>query len=90
MHIENPKRGNKYFFGGIFNLQNGAKHKKSIPILKEPNKIGLEESIKPNLPIGYALPNKNITKIIKDVCFKDNFISLKMDQVLAYLKYNTK
>ena len=90
MQIENPNRGNKYFLGGIFNLQNGTKHKKSIPILKAPNKIGLEESIKPNLPMGYALPNRNITKIIKDVCLKDNFISSKMDQALAYLKYNTK
>tara|TARA_B100000287_G_scaffold266968_1_gene251097 strand:+ start:310 stop:732 length:423 start_codon:yes stop_codon:yes gene_type:complete len=80
IHIENPKSGKKYFLGGIFKLQNGAKHRKSIPILKAPNRIGLEDAIKPNLPIGYALPNKSITKIIRIVCLKDKVISSKTDQ----------
>jgi len=71
-------------------LQKGTKHKKTIPILKAPNKIGLKDAFKPNLPSGYALPKKNITMTINAVCLKDNFISLKKDQELAYLKYNTK
>ena len=90
MHTENPNRGKKYFFGGIFSWQNGSKHKKTIPILNAPNKIGLDEALSPNLPIGYALPNKNITKIINDVCLNDNFISLKKDQAMVHLKYKTK
>jgi hypothetical protein len=43
MHIEKPKRGNKYFFFGIFILQKGAKNKKTRNILKAPNKSGLTE-----------------------------------------------
>ena len=65
-------------------------HKKTIPILNAPNKIGLRDAFKPYLPKGYALPKKNITKTINTVCLKDNFISLKKDQELAYLMYNTK
>ncbi len=52
MHIENPRRGKKYFFGGTLRLLNGIKHKNTIPILKAPNKIGLVSAFKPNLPIG--------------------------------------
>ena len=90
MHIEKPRSGRKYFLLGIVILQKGIKHKKTIPILKAQNKIGLRDAFNPNLPKGYALPKKNITKTINDVCLKDNFISLKMDQGLAYLKYNTR
>ena len=47
-------------------------HKKTMPILKAPNKSGLIDVFKPNLPRGYALPKKNITKIISAVCLGDN------------------
>ncbi len=77
--IEKPINGRKYCFEGIFILQNGIKHKKTIPILKAPNKIGLTEAFKPNLPKGYALPKKNITKTIKAVCLFDKTISLRKD-----------
>ena len=50
--IEKPIKGRRYFFGGIFILQKGIKHKKTIPILKAPNKIGLTDAFKPNLPKG--------------------------------------
>jgi len=73
INIENPIRGSKYFFGGIIILQKGTKHKKTIPILKDPNKIGLIDVFKPNLPRGYALPKKNIIKIIRAVCLGDNY-----------------
>ena len=72
INIENPIRGRKYFFGGTFILQKGTKHKKTMPILKAPNKSGLIDVFKPNLPRGYALPKKNITKIISAVCLGDN------------------
>jgi len=75
--IEKPTKGRKYFFGGTFILQKGIKHKKTIPILKAPNKIGLTEAFKPNLPKGYALPKKNITKTINAVCLFDKTISLR-------------
>ena len=75
--IEKPIKGIKYFFEGTFILQKGIKHKKTIPILNAPNKIGLTEAFKPNLPRGYALPKKNITNIIKDVCLLDKTISLR-------------
>ena len=73
MHIEKPRSGRKYFLLGIVILQKGIKHKKTIPILKAPNKIGLRDAFNPNLPKGYALPKKNITKTIKPVCFGDKF-----------------
>ena len=44
-------------------LQNGIKNKKTQPILNEPNKSGLNDAFRPNLPRGYALPRKNITNI---------------------------
>ena len=72
---EKPIKGRKYFFGGIFILQKGIKHKKTIPILKAPNRIGLTDAFKPNLPKGYALPKKNITKTINAVCLFDKSIS---------------
>ena len=90
MHIENPIRGRKYFLGGIFILQKGIRHKKTMPIRKAPNKIGLRDAFKPNLPNGYALPKKNITKIINVVCLRDNIISLKMDQEWVRQMCNTK
>ena len=90
IHIENPRRGIKYFLLGIFILQKGTRHKKTMPILKAPNKIGLRDAFKPNLPSGYALPKKNITKIINVVCLRDNIISLKKDQELARQMCNTK
>ena len=71
IQIENPIKGNIYFFSGMIILQNGNKHKKTKPILKAPKKIGFIEAFKPNLPNGYALPRKNITKTIKPVCFSD-------------------
>ena len=77
--IEKPIKGRKYFFEGIFILQKGIKHKKAIPILKAPNKIGLTDEFKPNLPKGYALPKKNITKTINAVCLFDKTISLRRD-----------
>jgi hypothetical protein len=73
--IEKPIKGRKYFFEGIFILQKGIRHRKTIPILKAPNKIGLTDAFKPNLPKGYALPKKNITKIINAVCLFDKSIS---------------
>tara|TARA_B100000579_G_scaffold193255_1_gene157964 strand:- start:56 stop:301 length:246 start_codon:yes stop_codon:yes gene_type:complete len=79
MDNENPINGRKYFFEGNLILQKGTKHKKTIPILRAPNKIGLTEAFKPNLPKGYALPKKNITKIINAVCLFDKTISLKKD-----------
>ena len=88
--IEKPIKGIKYFFGGTFILQKGIKHKKTIPILKAPNKIGLTEAFMPNLPKGYALPKKNITKTINAVCLFDKTISLRKDLRWAYPKYNTK
>ena len=77
--IEKPIKGRKYFFEGNFILQNGIKHRKTIPILKAPNKIGLTDAFKPNLPKGYALPKKNITKTINTVCLFDKTISLRKD-----------
>ena len=74
---EKPIKGRKYFLEGTFILQKGIKHKKTTPILNAPNKIGLTEAFKPNLPKGYALPKKNIIKIIKDVCLLDKTISLR-------------
>ena len=32
IHIENPRRGRKYFLGGIFILQKGTRHKKKLPV----------------------------------------------------------
>ena len=55
-------------------LQKGNKHKKTKPILKAPKKRGFIDAFKPNLPKGYALPRKNITKTIKLVCFGDNIL----------------
>ena len=71
---ENPIKGRKYFFSGIIILQNGNKHKKTKPILNAPKKIGFIDEFKPNLPRGYALPRKNITKTIKAVCFGDKIL----------------
>ena len=79
LDIEKPIKGRKYFFEGIFILQKGIKHKKAIPILKAPNKIGLTDEFKPNLPKGYALPKKNITKTINAVCLFDKTISSRKD-----------
>ena len=62
-----------YFFSGIIILQKGNKHKKTKPILKAPKNRGFIDAFKPNLPKGYALPRKNITKTIKPVCFGDKF-----------------
>ena len=73
IQIENPIKGNIYFFSGIIILQKGNKHKKTKPILKAPKKRGFIDAFKPNLPKGYALPRKNITKTIKPVCFGDKF-----------------
>ena len=75
IQIEKPMRGNIYFFLGIIILQNGNKHKKTNPILNAPKKIGFIDAFKPNLPRGYALPRKNITKTIKAVCFGDKILS---------------
>ena len=72
---EKPIKGSKYFLLGIVILQNGNKHKKTKPILNEPKKIGFIDAFKPNLPRGYALPRKNITKTIKAVCFEDKILS---------------
>ena len=74
IHIENPIKGNKNFFSGIVILQNGIKHKKTKPILSAPNKSGFIDAFNPNLPRGYALPSKNITKMIKAVCFGDKLL----------------
>ena len=76
---EKPIKGRKYFLEGTFILQKGIKHKKAIPILKAPNKIGLTDAFKPNLPKGYALPKKNITKTINAVCLFDKTISSRKD-----------
>ena len=73
IQIENPIKGNMYFFSGIIILQKGNKHKKTKPILKAPKNRGFIDAFKPNLPKGYALPKKNITKTIKPVCFGDKF-----------------
>ena len=54
-------------------MQKGNKHKKTKPILKAPKNRGFIDAFKPNLPKGYALPKKNITKTIKPVCFGDKF-----------------
>ena len=88
--IEKPIKGRKYFFEGTFILQKGIKHKKTIPILKAPNKNGLTEAFKPNLPKGYALPKKNITKTINAVCLFDKTISLRKGLKWACPMYNTK
>ena len=74
IQIENPIKENIYFFLGIIILQNGNRHKKTKPILNAPKKIGFIDAFKPNLPRGYALPRKNITKTIKPVCFVDKIL----------------
>jgi len=74
IQIENPIRGNIYFFSGIVILQNGNKHKNTKTILNAPKKIGFIDAFNPNLPRGYALPSKNITKTIKPVCFGDKIL----------------
>ena len=77
--IEKPIKGRMYFFDGNFISQKGIKHKNTIPILSAPNKIGLTDEFNPNLPKGYALPKKNITKTINAVCLLDKTISLRKD-----------
>ena len=79
--IDNEKanKGKIYFWFGMINLQKGIKQINTIPILKAPNKIGLTDAFKPNLPKGYALPKKNITKTINAVCLFDKTISLRRD-----------
>tara|TARA_B100000131_G_C18068485_1_gene593510 strand:- start:460 stop:669 length:210 start_codon:yes stop_codon:yes gene_type:complete len=67
-----PINGRINFFDGTSILQKGIKQKKTIIILKAPNKRGFIVALSPNLPSGYALPKKNITKTIKAVCFVDN------------------
>ena len=62
-----------YFIHKISGKRGGHKHKKTKPILKAPKKRGFIDAFKPNLPKGYALPRKNITKTIKPVCFGDKF-----------------
>ena len=74
MQSENPIKGSIYFFLGIIILQKGNRHKKTKPILNAPKKIGFIDAFKPNLPSGYALPKKNITKTIKAVCFGDKIL----------------
>ena len=41
--------------------------------------LGLTDEFKPNLPKGYALPKKNITKTINAVCLFDKTISSRKD-----------
>ena len=49
------------------------KHKNTINILKPPKRIGGIVSFNPNLPVGYALPSRNTTNKISNVCFVDNY-----------------
>ena len=72
IQIPNPIKGIINFLDGISNLLNGIKNKKTIPILRAPNKRGLVDAFNPNFPKGYALPKKNITSIIIAVCLDDN------------------
>ena len=67
IHNEKAIKGNRYFFSGTEILQKGNKHKNTIPILIAPNKIGGTEALIPSFPVGYALPNKNITNKINKV-----------------------
>ncbi len=71
--IENPIKGIIYFLSIIWNLKNGIKHKNTINILKPPKRIGGIVSFNPNLPVGYALPSRNTTNKISNVCFVDNY-----------------
>ena len=52
IQIENPIKGNIYFFSGTIILQKGNRHKKTKPILKAPKKRGFIDAFKPNLPRG--------------------------------------
>tara|TARA_B100001769_G_C21664260_1_gene368944 strand:+ start:92 stop:394 length:303 start_codon:yes stop_codon:yes gene_type:complete len=65
---ENAIKGKKYFLFGITILQKGIRQINTIPIRKAPNKIGGTDALIPSFPVGYALPRKNITSKIKDVC----------------------
>ena len=56
----------------MINLQKGIKQINTIPILKAPNKIGGTEALTPSFPVGYALPRKNITSKINNICFLIN------------------
>ena len=49
---ENPNKGSWYFLLGILNLQKGARHKKSINILKEAANIGVKDVFNASLLIG--------------------------------------
>ena len=64
INIEKKNKGIKVFLCGILNLQKGIKIINTIPIRNEDIKIGGTEVFKAILPTGYALPNKNIIKII--------------------------
>ena len=56
----------------MINLQKGIKQINTIPILKAPNKIGGRDALTPSFPVGYALPRKNITSKINNICFLIN------------------
>ena len=72
---EKPSKGKIYFLFGNIILQKGYKQRNTMPILKAPNKIGGTDALIPSLPVGYALPKKNITNKINNVCFLLNSLT---------------
>ena len=57
---EKPINGRRYLLAGIFNLQKGRRHTKSINILRDPASIGGKDVFKASLLTGYELPKTNI------------------------------
>ena len=72
IEIPKPNSGNKYFLFGNLKFKKGKRQINTIAILNEPNKIGGIEALRPSFAVGYALPSKNITNRINNVCFKVN------------------
>ena len=68
----NPNNGNKYFLSGNLNFKKGKRQINTIAILNDPNKIGGIDALRPSFAVGYALPSKNITNKINNVCLKVN------------------
>ncbi len=75
IHNEKPIKGKKYFLLRASILQNGIKKIKTIAILIEPNKIGGTDALRASFAVGYALPSKNITIKIKNVCLMVNYLT---------------
>ena len=47
--------------------------KTQLTFLNHQKGIGGIVSFNPNLPVGYALPSRNTTNKISNVCFVDNY-----------------